>query len=100
MKSTFDPIRRKLLEDRRFGGRRRHRLRALDWPFVRRGEAALVPALLDQEHPIRRLLRRRRQGSFKKYGVDPTFVSGGPNIDPVANVASGQSQLGDRPIGR
>ena len=39
------------------------------------------------------------QGSFKKYGVDPTFVSGGPNIDPVANVASGQSQLGDRPIG-
>jgi ABC-type nitrate/sulfonate/bicarbonate transport system substrate-binding protein len=39
------------------------------------------------------------QGSFTKFGVDPTFVSGGPNIDPVANVASGQSQLGDRPIG-
>jgi ABC-type nitrate/sulfonate/bicarbonate transport system substrate-binding protein len=39
------------------------------------------------------------QGSFRKFGVDPTFVSGGPNIDPVANVASGQSQLGDRPIG-
>jgi ABC-type nitrate/sulfonate/bicarbonate transport system substrate-binding protein len=38
-------------------------------------------------------------GSFTKFGVDPTFVSGGPNIDPVANVASGQSQLGDRPIG-
>jgi ABC-type nitrate/sulfonate/bicarbonate transport system substrate-binding protein len=38
-------------------------------------------------------------GSFKKFGVEPTFVSGGPNIDPVANVASGQSQLGDRPIG-
>jgi ABC-type nitrate/sulfonate/bicarbonate transport system substrate-binding protein len=38
-------------------------------------------------------------GSFKKFGVDPTFVSGGPNIDPVANVGSGQSQLGDRPIG-
>lgn len=37
--------------------------------------------------------------SFKKFGVDPTFVAGGPNIDPVANVASGQSQLGDRPIG-
>ena len=31
-------------------------------------------------------------GSFKKYGIEPTFVSGGPNIDPVANVASGQSQ--------
>jgi NitT/TauT family transport system substrate-binding protein len=39
------------------------------------------------------------QGSFRKFGIDPTFVSGGPNIDPVANVASGQSQLGDRPIG-
>jgi ABC-type nitrate/sulfonate/bicarbonate transport system substrate-binding protein len=39
------------------------------------------------------------QGSFKKYGIEPTFVSGGPNIDPVGNVASGQSQLGDRPVG-
>lgn len=39
------------------------------------------------------------QGLFKKHGVEPTFVSGGPNIDPVANVASGRSQLGDRPIG-
>src|ERR1700752_1699756 len=38
-------------------------------------------------------------GWFKKFGIEPTFVSGGPNIDPVANVASGQSQLGDRPIG-
>jgi ABC-type nitrate/sulfonate/bicarbonate transport system substrate-binding protein len=39
------------------------------------------------------------RGIFKKYGVDPTFVSGGPNVDPIANVASGQSVLGDRPIG-
>jgi ABC-type nitrate/sulfonate/bicarbonate transport system substrate-binding protein len=39
------------------------------------------------------------QGSFRKFSIDPTFVSGGPNIDPVANVASGQLQLGDRPIG-
>ncbi len=39
------------------------------------------------------------RGIFKKYGIDPTFVSGGPNVDPVANVASGQSVLGDRPIG-
>lgn len=39
------------------------------------------------------------QGSFKKFGIEPTFVSGGPNVDPVGNVASGQSQLGDRPIG-
>src|SRR5258708_14453793 len=39
------------------------------------------------------------QGSFKKFGIDPTFISGRPNIDPLANVASGQSQLGGRPIG-
>jgi NitT/TauT family transport system substrate-binding protein len=39
------------------------------------------------------------QGIYKKYGIDPTFVSGGPNVDPVANVAAGQSVLGDRPIG-
>jgi len=37
--------------------------------------------------------------TFKKYGVDPTFNSGGPNVDAVANVAGGQSVLGDRPIG-
>ena len=38
-------------------------------------------------------------GNYKKFGVEPTFNSGGPNVDPVANVASGQSVLGDRPIG-
>ena len=38
-------------------------------------------------------------GAYKRHGVDPTFNSGGPNIDAVANVASGQSMLGDRPIG-
>jgi ABC-type nitrate/sulfonate/bicarbonate transport system substrate-binding protein len=38
-------------------------------------------------------------GSFSKYGVDPAFVSGGPNIDPIGNVATGHSQLGDRPVG-
>lgn len=38
-------------------------------------------------------------GFYKKHGVEPTFNSGGPNIDPVANVASGQSGIGDRPIG-
>jgi NitT/TauT family transport system substrate-binding protein len=36
---------------------------------------------------------------FKKYGIDPTFNSGGPNVDAVANVAGGRSVLGDRPIG-
>ena len=38
-------------------------------------------------------------GSFTKRSIEATFVSGGPNIDPVGNVASGRSQLGDRPIG-
>lgn len=39
------------------------------------------------------------QGIFKKHGIDPTFNSGGPNIDAVASVASRQSVLGDRPVG-
>jgi ABC-type nitrate/sulfonate/bicarbonate transport system substrate-binding protein len=39
------------------------------------------------------------RGTFHDMGVDPTFVSGGPNIDAVANVATGRSQLGDRPVG-
>lgn len=39
------------------------------------------------------------QGFYKKHGVEPTFNSGGPNVDPIANVASGQSGIGDRPIG-
>ncbi|MCF3932945.1 ABC transporter substrate-binding protein [Acuticoccus sp. M5D2P5] len=38
-------------------------------------------------------------GFFEDQGLDVTFVSGGPNIDPLANVAAGQSQIGDRPIG-
>lgn len=38
-------------------------------------------------------------GDYKKEGLDVTFTSGGPNIDPIANVASGRSGLGDRPIG-
>lgn len=38
-------------------------------------------------------------GSFKEAGVDPTFVSGGPTMDPVSNVAASRSQLGDRPSG-
>ncbi len=38
-------------------------------------------------------------GAFSRNNIAATFNSGGPNVDPVANVASGQSQLGDRPIG-
>ena len=39
------------------------------------------------------------QGMYAKFGIEPTFNSGGPNVDPIANVASGQSGIGDRPIG-
>jgi NitT/TauT family transport system substrate-binding protein len=39
------------------------------------------------------------QGFYTQAGIEPTFNSGGPNLDAVANVASGQSGLGDRPIG-
>jgi ABC-type nitrate/sulfonate/bicarbonate transport system substrate-binding protein len=39
------------------------------------------------------------QGYFTAAGLDMTFNSGGPNIDPVANVAAGRSALGDRPVG-
>lgn len=38
-------------------------------------------------------------GIFARHGIDATFNSGGPNVDPLANVASGRSQMGDRPIG-
>ena len=38
-------------------------------------------------------------GAYDREGIAATFNSGGPNMDPVANVAAGQSQLGDRPIG-
>ncbi|WP_213739086.1 ABC transporter substrate-binding protein [Bradyrhizobium sp. dw_411] len=38
-------------------------------------------------------------GIFKQNDISPTFNSGGPNIDPIANVASGQYDLGDRPVG-
>jgi ABC-type nitrate/sulfonate/bicarbonate transport system substrate-binding protein len=39
------------------------------------------------------------KGYFSEVGLDVTFNSGGPNIDPIANVATGRSALGDRPVG-
>ncbi len=39
------------------------------------------------------------QGFYTKAGIAPTFNSGGPNMDAIANVAAGQSQMGDRPVG-
>ena len=38
-------------------------------------------------------------GYFKDAGVDVAFASGGPTMDPVANVAAGRSLMGDRPSG-
>ena len=39
------------------------------------------------------------RGYYKAHGVDAVFNSGGPNMDAVANVAAGQAQIGDRPVG-
>lgn len=39
------------------------------------------------------------KGYFTEAGLDMTFNSGGPNIDPIANVAAGRSAFGDRPVG-
>ena len=36
-------------------------------------------------------------GFYREVGLEPEFVSGGPQVDAVANVAAGRSQLGDRP---
>lgn len=38
-------------------------------------------------------------GIFERHGLSMTFNSGGPNIDPIANVIAGRSMIGDRPIG-
>lgn len=38
-------------------------------------------------------------GAFKKFGIDASFNPECPNIDPLANVASGQMMMGDRPSG-
>ncbi len=38
-------------------------------------------------------------GAYARNDINVTFNSGGPNVDPVANVAAGQAQLGDRPVG-
>jgi ABC-type nitrate/sulfonate/bicarbonate transport system substrate-binding protein len=99
MKHTFDPTRRKLLK----AGVSAAAAGLVSAPWIGRSFAADAP-LSFQLSWIKSIqyggfFAGVEQGSFKKFGIAPTFVSGGPNIDPVANVASGQSQLGDRPIG-
>jgi ABC-type nitrate/sulfonate/bicarbonate transport system substrate-binding protein len=39
------------------------------------------------------------KGYYADAGLDMTFNSGGPNFDPIANVAAGRSPMGDRPVG-
>jgi len=39
------------------------------------------------------------KGYYSDAGLDMTFNSGGPNVDPIANVAAGRSAIGDRPVG-
>jgi ABC-type nitrate/sulfonate/bicarbonate transport system substrate-binding protein len=39
------------------------------------------------------------RGFYREEGIEPNFVSGGPGIDAIANVAAGQSAIGDRPSG-
>jgi ABC-type nitrate/sulfonate/bicarbonate transport system substrate-binding protein len=39
------------------------------------------------------------KGYYEQAGIEATFNSGGPNVDPIANVAAGRSGIGDRPIG-
>ncbi len=36
-----------------------------------------------------------KNGYFKAQGINPVFLSGGPNIDPISLVASGRADLGD-----
>lgn len=103
MASTFDPTRRRLLQT---GG-----AAAAAAGFAATSWSGLGTAFAQKARPLSFQLSWIRsiqyggffagldQGTFKKFGVEPTFVSGGPNVDPVANVASGRSQLGDRPIG-
>ena len=75
----------------------------LGMPFVRRAAAADA-AVAFQLSWIKSIqyggyFAGIETGAYAKQGISVTFNSGGPNVDPVANVAAGQAQLGDRPIG-
>lgn len=79
------------------------------------GASALVPAFLSAPAIAQSLIKVSFQlswirsaqyagylaalenGYYKEVGIEPDFVSGGPQVDAVANVAAGRSQLGDRP---
>src|SRR5882672_5710340 len=99
MKPTFDPTRRKLLKT----GVSAAAAGIVSAPWIFRSLAADAPVSFQlswiKSIQYGGFFAGLENGSFKKFGVEATFVSGGPNVDPVANVASGQSQLGDRPIG-
>src|SRR3982074_1994384 len=75
----------------------------LGMPFVRRSAAADA-AVAFQLSWIKSIqyggyFAGIETGTYAKLGIAPTFNSGGPNVDAVANVAAGQSQFGGPRIG-
>ena len=77
---------------------------ALATPFIRQANAAALEPISFQLSWIKSIqyggyFAGIDMGAYTAQGVAPTFNAGGPNMDPVANVAAGNSQLGDRPIG-
>ena len=103
MKPTFDPIRRRLLKTGVSAAAAG--IVSAPWLALGLGRSFAADAPVSFQLSWIKSIQYGgffagiENGSFKKFGIEPTFVSGGPNVDPVANVASGQSQLGDRPIG-
>ena len=101
MKRTFDPIRRSFLK----AGVSAAAAGIVSAPWLGLGRSFAADAPVSFQLSWIKSIQYGgffagiENGNFKKFGIEPTFVSGGPNVDPVANVASGQSQLGDRPIG-
>jgi ABC-type nitrate/sulfonate/bicarbonate transport system substrate-binding protein len=77
---------------------------ALATPFIRRAAAATAQPISFQLSWIKSIqyggyFAGIDTGAYAAQGLVPSFNSGGPNMDPVANVAAGNAQLGDRPIG-
>jgi ABC-type nitrate/sulfonate/bicarbonate transport system substrate-binding protein len=98
MASSIDQTRRRFLQ---VGG---SALALASTPFADRAMAQAAKPLSFQLSWIKSIqyggyFAALDNGTFQKYGVDPTFNSGGPNVDTVANVAGGRSVLGGRPIG-
>jgi len=71
-------------------------------PWISRRSAPtrrFLPAVLVKSIQYGGFFAGVEQGSFKKFASEPDLRVRRAERHPVANVASGQSQLGDRPIG-